>query len=221
MTEINIEKTESWIEDYLVPNHPELVPPFRSAFEGYKAIKSTNDIDEDSLDAIVKTVSCESRVLSNNSIQFLIHLVSKYDEAQLAVKKMLKDSKMHTRLSSLRALSQNTPRDFSIEILSRGLKDRSDQVRKLASYKARELNIQELIPELVNALNYEKSLDAKSEIKHNLYLLRYGFSINRVANRGLYVWFRENDGVHGKKLSINTLPLLLKIVPRLFRGTES
>jgi len=217
------EYTEEWINEYLIPQRPELVDTYRAAFEGYKHLSKGFTYDKESLEAILVAISSKSSVLADNSIRFISETLPYIHEVREAVSNLLEDKRMHVRFNALRTLSVETQREFSLKLLSLGLQDPSYKVRKFASYISRIIKLVEIIPIMEKAYKLEKNPKAKTEIRYNLRLFRDGYCIKRFNNQGIpLLWINTGDeGVHGIDIKITKIPYVIKLLPKMFKRNES
>jgi hypothetical protein len=203
-------ETEKWIEEYLKPRYPELVKPFREARAAFLEITSTGHIRKYLLDAIVATVSSARRPLADSTVEDLGSLTSRFQEARDAVAEMSRSSEMHVRFNALRCIHMNSPIEFRSELLRHGLQDRSKEVRRLAGYEIRMLRELELIPALERTADAESDPQVQAELIFNLRLVRDGFCLKMLPNRGLHIWIASRDGAYGIPLSFASIPEILR-----------
>ena len=137
-------------------------------------------------------------------------LTTKFKEARDAVAIMSVSPKKHLRLNAMRCIDKNAPKAFIGQLLRNGLVDSSRDVRSLAGHKIRSLRQIELIPDLELAMESEADPTTKSDLKHDLRILRDGFSFRRLPNGELYLCIACQDGVHGNALSLRNIPRMYK-----------
>ena len=204
------QQTERWVDEYLEPRYPELVEPFWAALHAYEQIISDGHVRKDLLDLIVSAASSPRRPLADSVIGDLMDLTAKFPEARDSVVGMASSPEKHVRFNALRCIDKNAPGSFTRRLLKNGLVDSSKHVRLLAGYRTSSLRQIQLIPDLERAVQSEGDPKTKSELRHNLRILRDGYSFKRLPAGKLYLWIACADGVHGNALSLRNIPRIYK-----------
>ncbi len=193
------EKYEPWLQDYLRKRYPELEPAMLAAIEAFDSIKSTRRTTPDLLAPIVEAASSSRRPLYENATGFLAVLTGEHDEARTAVAEMAVDPRSHVRFNAILCLAKVTPLQFTLRLIRQGLRDKSASVRRKAADWAGRLRIQEVVPELEEALEKEANRKAKDTIEFDLRLLRDGYILQPDEDDGFEVTtFLTDGGVTGR-----------------------
>ena len=195
------EEYEDWIRRYLQVRYPELVPPFRTALDGYERIKANGQVDGASLKPIISAASSARSPLADTAVYFLIDLIPQFQEVCDAVAAMFEATLWHARFNALRCLSLETPRDFVLPLLRRALHDGSGRVRGMAARQIHLLGFPELIPEMEGQLHGEQNQWARSKIEYHLGLLRDGFCVVPQGAQQCYIWVTVEIGTLGRLVS--------------------
>jgi hypothetical protein len=186
---------ETWIRDYLRKRYPELEQPLLAAIDRYDAIGETAKISPDLLKPIVEAASSQRRPLYENVTTLLGQLTEHYQEARDAVAAMSVDSRSLVRFNAILCLGSSTPLAFVLELLRRGLHDKSARVRQKASDWAGRLRLRDVVPDLESALPGERNSKTKETMSFVLRLLRDGYTLELDGDGFVLCTFRHNGGV--------------------------
>lgn len=156
---------ESWVNEYLQPNHPGLVQPFLNAVKIYQNALSTNVLPNDALSMLMMYIHDPHKALSENVATMLGELADHFENARNDIRTLLTDSHRHVRINALVALHSHNLSPLHEELLKTALSDRSAEVRILAADKALIFGLQQLRPELDIAIQREKNPRTKQSLE--------------------------------------------------------
>ncbi len=196
---------ESWIENYLKPRYPELVPILKEALDAYENIESNKSINEADLMKIVEVASSHRGPLYESVTTLLGELSTKYAEACEAIDKMFHSSKAQIRFNALLSLNQNTPNDLCLKIISKGLLDKSTKVKIKAADWAERLNLVEVVPFLESALSSESNEKVKCNFDFSLRLLRDGYILRETDENIFTLSVRHENSLGVRRVTKSEL----------------
>jgi hypothetical protein len=191
---------DQWLRLYA-----EFKPQLARANRAFNAIEKRKRITAKLLAPIVEAASNPRASLFKNAIELLAKLADQYLEAQEAVLAMVRDPHWNVRFNAICCLEKPTPLAMTLQMLRKGLRDRSAKVRWKAADRALYLGVRELVPELERADAFEKHEAAKTEISYSLSLLRDGYSLRQWPDGGFAVSTFTTNGISARKVSQSEL----------------
>ncbi len=163
------EYIEQFIDRFVRPTRPELVAPLLQAFD---ALKSGAVLSEKSHKTLLNAASDKSAHIYQVATEFLGEFAEKGGPALSGIRQMSESSLAHVRHNAILCLSENTPRNVSLEIICNGLIDKSSKVRTKAADWALRLNLQEAASYIAQAIQIEKNSNTSSVMRHVLERLK-------------------------------------------------
>jgi hypothetical protein len=124
---------------------------------------------------VVAAVSDANPSDAETATHVLLVLTDYFTAAQQAVSRMARDAKYMVRVSAMIGVGWRAPRPLRLEVLGRGLKDRSALVRRHAANQALFHGLRELLPALEAAAAREPKPAVRAELDECHRLLRDGY----------------------------------------------
>jgi hypothetical protein len=168
---------ERWIDEFLQPHHPELVPQLLEALEAFDAAIESGVLTDEQLATIVECARSPRTPLGENIAALLGELAARFSAAEQAVREMAAHPKAHARINALVAISSTSPTKLHDQVLRIALKDRSSKVRTLAADKIMQFGLEHLLPDVESAIARENAAKIREELEFSRDLLRDGYRL--------------------------------------------
>jgi hypothetical protein len=165
------------------------------ALDTFDLLADRESLREDELAPIVEAAQSPYFVAWDIGQWFLCRLGARHEVARQAMRALAQSNRANLRGRTLAALHDRLPKSFCIDLLQRGLSDRSKGVRGTAASTCLRLLLTELLPELARAAAAERDSVIKLEMESAIGLMRdtYFLCPNPDGSRSLMV--RTSDGV--------------------------
>jgi len=178
---------------YLRNRFPELAEVLSSAEARRHA--PPDDLVTAELLAPVVAAASDARVsVARNAAWVLWVLTGFFTAAQEAVARMAQDPRAHVRHHAMVSVGKLAPLPLKLEVLGRGLRDRSARVREKAADRARASYVREITPELESAAARERNAAIKRRLERVLGLLRDGYFVSPARGAEVEVVIAVKDG---------------------------
>lgn len=165
-----------------------------AALEALKALRSAKSLAREDLEPIVQAIRCRLQAVREIGCPLLAELARAHAAARDAFRELMTSRKPSERLSAVLGLSRDMPRELLIEILSRGLDDRSKRVREWAAEQSWVLQVQEMGPALLRRVGTETDATFKRDLLSAVGLLRDGYVIKQNQDGSLLLSFTLPGG---------------------------
>src|SRR5262249_8917765 len=131
------------------------------------------------LAAIVTAARCRWVAVGDIGGRALAELACQHPAAQEAFRELIASTQSSERLQALNSLSVGMPSSLVQELLSRGLNDRSKNVRLWAVRKCDTLRLREMLPVLEGRIELEPDPEVKSQLAFHAAMIRDGYLVER------------------------------------------
>lgn len=185
----------SWLETYLRPRYPELVPEYLEAHGIASSARAAGHLDAEAAARLVELASRPRRPLAENVAAMIARLAGTLPAARDAIRTLAGAKVVHGRVSALIALSGLSWGDLHDELVSRLLRDASTKVRELAASAVRESGITSLVPLLDDAIAAETNEKLRFQIARARDLLRDGWVADAPVDGHIWVTCRRRNGI--------------------------
>lgn len=167
---------KGWHDNFARLN-PDLVPAFDAALDAYERVRQSGKLSDDDLETIVFAACSKRSLLWESFVGKLASLGEFFEEARNAVWIMANDRYANVRLNAMTCLTDNTPRDFAVKLLTYGLDDKSCRVRQKAADFALRIEIWQVLPAIKDALQRESHSKTRATMEYAVGLLGEGFYV--------------------------------------------
>jgi hypothetical protein len=185
---------DKWIQEYLIPRHPELVSPILDARQIAETALKSGLLSDPMAERLERYCLDSRSVLSENVAVILGQLTEHFESAKTVIERLASDAKVRRRSNALVAVDSATVLTSWHEcVILRALTDRSTKIRLLAASKALRRNLRSAIPLLQSALASERNESAKRELRYNLDLLQTGYHLQQ-RNGSNWLTIKSGEG---------------------------
>jgi hypothetical protein len=188
------EQYELWIDEFLQPHYPELVPRLLEALEAFDAAMESGVLTDEQLAVIVECASSPRAPLGENVAALLGELASRFSSAAQVVRELAAYPNLHVRMNALVAISSTSPVELHDEVLRIALKDRNSKVKTLAADKIMQFGLDHLLPSLEEAVRRESDANTKSVLEYERDLLLYGYHLRFLDDGRVWMTCRLPGG---------------------------
>lgn len=189
------DSTSAWIDGYLRPRYPELVPLYVEACSILSSVRESGRLTEGQANRLFELASSPRTPLGENVAGMLGDLAGNFSEAQNIVARLSDAGQVHCRINALVALDSFHVGPLHARLISALLCDKSMKVRALASSKAMSFGMSELVPDLDRAIEKETNEKLRTELEWNRTLLRDGYLVRGQPNGTVWVTCKQGGGV--------------------------
>ena len=189
----DIEK--SWVDEYLKPRYPELVPLYLEACSVASEARQSGQLTEAQANRLLELASSPRTPLSENVAGMLGQLAGSLPSAQAVLTTLAAAPRVLCRINALAALQELPVGRLHVQLISAALRDKSRRVRALAADKAMGFGMRDLLPELEHAVNHEQDSKLRDSLAWNLALLRDGYLVKQNSNGTVWVSCRRGGSV--------------------------
>jgi hypothetical protein len=173
--------TRLYVDSYVRERHPKLWGVLSSP--GRSGVLADEQVTTALLAPVVAVASDTRASVAEPANYVLLALTDYFTAAQRAVAGMAQDSRYLVRAWAMLDIGRRAPRPFQLEVLGRGLLDRSALVRRQAASQALFHRLGELLPSLAAAVSRERKPAVRKELDTYHRLLRDGYLLTP-AGRG-------------------------------------
>jgi hypothetical protein len=145
------------------------------AVEAFDHLITRKRILSEDLAPILKAVQHTSRVVADVGAERLMGLAEKHNIVLDTLRELFESGKSKDRFMIIAYLIETLPRDFLLDIVGKGLSDKSTQIRWKAAQACGSIGLKELLPLMENRLSLEKSANALHALKTSIGILRDGY----------------------------------------------
>ncbi len=184
----------SWLETYLQPRYPELVPEYLEAHAIASTARAAGHLEAESAARLVELASRSRKPLGENVAAMIARLAATLPAARDAIRTLAGARVVHGRINALVALGWLSWGDLHDELVSRLLRDASTKVRALAASAMMESGVTSLVPLLDDAITTETSEKLRAELVWNRDLLRDGWVADTPVDGRIWVTCRRRSG---------------------------
>jgi hypothetical protein len=173
-------------------------PAFK-ALDTYDVVAKRIRIGKEELAPIVDAARCRYFVSWDIGMTFLSRLGWKHSVARDVMADLMLTGKADEKVRLLATLTDHLPKSFCLNLLRRGLKDRSKFVRRTAAEVSRRLILSEIVDELCQAAGVERDAEAgwpntKWQLQHAIALIRDGYDLYKRPDGSEAFVVRISDG---------------------------
>lgn len=147
------------------------------AVEAASRLQEADSTQIEDFEPIIRTVEHSSDVVRDIGATLLKELAKKHTVVLNIIKDLANSKNSKIRFNAIYYLSSSYPREFLIDILSNGLKDKSSTVRMIAADAVAGIGLKELLPQLENLLSIEKATHL-DDIKRHIGILKDGYHLH-------------------------------------------
>ena len=162
------------------------------AVETAYRLHATASIQSEDFEPILRAVQHSSKVVRDVGAELLKTLAKKHNIVLEIIKELLNSKDSKIRFTVIAHLCSSYPRDFLIEIVGRGLDDRSSSVRLIAADACVGIGLRELLPLLENLLLTEKD-QYLEDVKRHIGILKDGYHLSHSSGRP-WLSFKNTKG---------------------------
>lgn len=163
------------------------------AVEAAYRLLTANSIQAEDFEPILRAVQHSSRVVRDVGAELLKALAKKNSIVLEIIKDLLNSKDSKIRFTAIAYLSSSYPRDFLIEIVSKGLNDKSSSVRMIAADACAGIGLKELLPLLENLLHIEKD-PYLEDVKRHVGILKDGYHLHYTSNGHPWLTYKNSKG---------------------------
>jgi hypothetical protein len=131
------------------------------ALDTFEALANQQSIQAYHLAPIIEAARSPYLVAWDIGMHFLCRLAAAHEVALDAMRNLMACRMFRVRVNLIAVLHDRLPKEFCIEIIRRGLADKSKRVREVAAGQARVLILHELLPELCRCAEGEVEAEMK------------------------------------------------------------
>ncbi len=194
----------SWLETYLQPRYPELVPEYLEAHAIASTARTAGHLDAEAAARLVELASRPRKPLGENVAAMIAGLAGTLPAARDAIRTLAGAKVVHGHVNALVALCGLSWCDLHDELVSRLLRDPSIKVRALAASAVRESGITSLVPLLDNAIAAETNEKLRVQIARDRDLLRDGWVADAPVDGRIWVTCRRRSGTVSMSFTTDT-----------------
>ena len=165
-----------------------------SALDTFEALANQEMIEADRLAPVVDAARSPYFVAFDIGMHFLCRIAAMHEVARSAMRNLLASGKAQVRVNLIRVVHDRLPKEFCIELIRRGLTDRSKRVREVAAEQARILLLHELLPDLQQSEENEDDAKMKFAMNGAIALIRDGYFVNTHPDGSKSLVVRISDG---------------------------
>ncbi|HEX4611344.1 MAG TPA: hypothetical protein VH092_24335 [Urbifossiella sp.] len=145
------------------------------ALDAYEALAGRADVTAEEIAPVVEAARSPAFVSWDIGLRFLCRLGARYEVARQAMRELAQGSHAKLRGWTVASLHDRLPKESCLEMVRRGLTDRSRGVRMAAAGAGLWLLLRELLPDLDAAIQAEQHPITRLELERSTGLLRDGF----------------------------------------------
>jgi hypothetical protein len=161
----------------------------------YETLIHRETVTEEEIAPVVEAARSPYLVSWDIGLRFLCRLGARYEGARQAMRRLMETGKADLRGRTLASTHDRLPKDFCIELVRRGLADRSKSVRTVAGQVCLRLLLTEMLPELEQAARSEPHPKSKFDLEWSIGLLRDAFFLYPRPDGSQALVVRISDGV--------------------------
>ncbi len=181
-----------WVES-------ELRDPFKkqvalNALEAFECLITRESIQAEDLAPILRAAQDTSTLVADFGIVRLMELAEKHNIVLDTLRELFASTKLKDRFVVIASLRCALPRDFLLEMVSKGLTDRSGKIRWKAAQVCGGLGLKELLPLMESRLSVEKNSDASYELKCSTGILKEGYYLHHTKEGHLWLTVKKTSG---------------------------
>jgi hypothetical protein len=191
-----------WIDTYLKPRYPELVPLCTEARSIASDAQASGRLTVPQARRLIELASSARTPLGENVAGMLGELAGAIPEAQDAIAALAEARQVHGRINALVAIESFPVGRLHVRLIGVLLRDRSRRVRGLAADKAVSFGLKELLPELIQAVQAETNPELREELEAQVALLRDGYRVSARDDGSVWVTCRKGRGVVSRRFSV-------------------
>lgn len=169
--------------------------PAALAITTYEALSGRGVVTEHDITPVVTAARSPNKLAWDMGVYFLTRLAARHEVARAALDALATDRLAELRGRALMALNDALPKSFCIDLVRRGLADRSRRVRDIGADMCRRLLLVDLLPELIAAAEAETHAMAKLQMEIFVGIIREGYHIYPDPDGTLRVVVRITEGV--------------------------
>jgi hypothetical protein len=169
-------------------------PLAEGAMDTFEALANQKAIEPDDLTPIIDAARSPYIVAWDIGMHFLCRVAAIHEVGRNAMRNLLACGKAQVRVNLITELHDRLPKEFCIELIRRGLVDRSKRVREAAADKARILILHELLPDLKRCEEDELQAEMKLAMNWAIALIRDGYFVNTLPDGSKSLVVRISDG---------------------------
>jgi hypothetical protein len=192
----------SWVDTYLKPRYPELVPLYTEACSIASEARASGRLTAPRARRLIELASSARTPLGENVAGMLGELAAAMPEAQDAIAALAEARQVHGRINALVAIESFPVGPRHHRLIGMLLRDRSRRVRGLAADKAVSFGLKELLPELNQAVEAETNPELRDELEGQVALLRDGYRVRARDDGSMWVTCRKGRGVVSRFFSL-------------------
>jgi hypothetical protein len=165
-----------------------------AALDAYESLASRESLAESDLSPILEAARSRYFVSWDIGLQFLCRLGARHEVARQAMRELFLAGRADLRGRVLACVHDRLPKPFCIELVRRGLADRSKNVRGTAANVCRGYLLAELLPDLARAAENETDAATAFEMSCAIALIRDGYFVYRRPDGSQALMVRISDG---------------------------
>jgi len=164
------------------------------AVDAFENLIARENIKIEDLAPILKAVQDKSRVVADVGAWRLLDLAENHKIVLDALRSLFTSKKASERWRVIAYLRSTLPRDFLIDIVSKGLTDKSSAVRLIAADACVGIGLKELLPLVENLLFIERDVNLQ-DVKSYIGLLKDGHHLHYSSNGHPLLTIKDAWGV--------------------------
>lgn len=183
---------ENWLNSYIAPRYPDLLPLLRQAAEiTVTALKNKQLLENEA--ELLYQYACDHRtVLSDTVADMLGILANTFPTARLQLEQMTQDKSAVIRCRALLSASHIEPLDNNLTaLLQAALQDRSRNIRAVAAQQIHRRKAYVLVKALAIATECETHSDIRKIMQKMLDLLQQGYSLTEDEDGSITACFDD------------------------------